>query len=409
MEDFKNSVMGAVETYGPPILKAVIIMVVAYIIARIVAWLVSKSVDATGFAKRANKTVTDGQPTLGKSLSAAGFWIVILFGMVQSFSVLGATQISNALNGVIDPIMLYLPKVVGALIVFGIFMIIASVVKRALKAILLLADGLPERFGMAAGPVNVSGIASIIAYGLIAIAGAIAAIEVLDVDAISNATTPVLNSFIGIIPNIVAAGLILGIFVLIARFAANMLRQTLPSTGLDGAVAELGVLKGADGGMTASMAVSRLAMFFLVLTGLTAALAALNIPALTEVTYDILAIAGNIAFGVFIIFVFVLIARMLSAAMAAAGSGANDLVAGLVKWVIIVFGVIIRIARMGLDPTGGEFVLNVAEYLVIGGAAALALAFGWGGKDWAARQLERFRPEDLTDAAKPARTTKTTK
>ena len=59
-----------------------------------------------------------------------------------------------------------------------------------------------------------------------------------------------------------------------------------------------------------------------------------------------------------------------------------------------VLATILGISRMELDPTGGEFVLNVAEMLVMGAAAGLAIAvgigFGWGGRDWFAKQLEKW-------------------
>ena len=99
----------------------------------------------------------------------------------------------------------------------------------------------------------------------------------------------------------------------------------------------------------------------------------------------------KIVFGAVIIFAGAFIANMVSGAMKSAGGGATDTAADIMKWVIVVFTTILGISRMGLDPTGGTFVLDVAKYGVMGAAAAGAIAFGWGGKDWAAKQLERMR------------------
>lgn len=391
MEQMWNNFMAQMEAYGPNILKAALVMIAFVVVAYIVRWLIGAAIDRTGLAKKANATTTTGSKSLGTSLATAAFWIVILVGMVQSLAIAGATQISQALNGVVNPIMEYLPNVIGAVLIFAIFLIVANVVKQALKAILVFADGMPEQFGLASGPVNISGITSYVAFSIVTLLGAITAFDVLDIAAISDPANALLNDIIGIIPNILAAGVILAVFVLVARFVADLMRRVLPGTGVDSAVSELGVLKGADAGLTASSISARVAQFLIVLLGVIAALNALGIETLTSAMDVVLEMATQIIFGALIIFAGVFTARLVTGAMAATGSGASDVAANAVKWIIIVLSVILGISRMGLDPTGGEFILNVAEYLVMGGAAAMALAFGWGGKDWAAKQLENWR------------------
>lgn len=391
MQQIWNDFSRQVEAYGPNLLKAALVMIAFIIAAYIARWVIGAAIDRTGLAKKANATNTSTSKSLGASLATAAFWIVILIGMVQSLAIAGATQISTALNGVVNPIMDYLPNVIGAVFIFAIFMIIANVVRHALKAILVLTDGMPERLGLASGPVNISGIASYVAFAIIALIGAITAFDVLAIEAISGPANELLTDVVGIIPNVLAAGVILAVFVLIARFVADIIRRVLPGTGVDSAVAELGVLKGADAGLTASTVAARVAQFLIVLLGVIAALNALGIETLTNAMDVVLEMATQIIFGALIIFAGVFIARLVTGAMASTGSGATDVAANAVKWIIIILSVILGISRMGLDPTGGEFILNVAEYLVIGGAAAVAIAFGWGGKDWAARQLENWR------------------
>jgi len=150
------------------------------------------------------------------------------------------------------------------------------------------------------------------------------------------------------------------------------------------------LLKGADRGLTASGILARGAMFFIVLLGLIQALKALKFDALTEAMNVVLHMGTQISFGAIIIFSGVFLARLITGAMASAGGETADAAARIVKWVIIILSVILGVSRMGLDPTGGTFILHVAEYLVIGASAGLALAFGLGGKDWAAKQLDRW-------------------
>lgn len=393
MEEFWNGIVAQAQAYGPQLVKAAFVMVAFIIGAYVVRWLIGAAIDRTGLAKKANLRISGSgaTQTLGQSLAKAAFWITILIGLMQSLAIAGATQISAALNGVIEPIMNYLPNVIGAALIFGIFLIIANVVRETLKAVLVFADGVPEQFGLASGPTNISGITATVGFAVLTIVGAIMAFDVLDIAAISVPANELLTEIIGIIPNVLAAGVILAVFVIIARFVSDLVLKVLPGTGVDSAISTLGLLKGADTGLTATSIIARVSMFLIVLLGLVAALNVLGIEALTYAMSVVLDMGVQIIFGALIIFAGVFIARLVSTAMSSTGAGATDAAANVVKWIIIGLSVILGVSRMGLDPTGGVFILEVSKWLVIGAAAAFAIAFGWGGREWAARQLENWR------------------
>ena len=386
-----NNLMRSVTEYGPNILFAIGIMILFWIIAKFVSGLVAAGINKTGLAQKANANNERGQDSLGKNLGKAVYWVIILIGLIQALTQLGMTQIVDPMNEMMREIFVYIPKIFGAALIFGLFMIVANVLRQAAKSVLIFADPMPAKFGLATEDVNISGITSTVLSGIITITGLIAALKVLAIDAISIPATQLLNDVMGTIPKILIAGIIMAVFVFIARFVSGLARKTLPGLGIDSAVSELGILKGADSGMTASGLIASGASFFIILLGSIQALEALEFAALTEALYIVMDMGAKIAFGTFIIFAGVFLARMITGLMASAGDGATDFAANLVKWVIIIFSVILGISRMGLDPTGGEFILDIAKYLVLAAAAAGALAFGLGGKDWAAAQLEKIR------------------
>ena len=127
----------------------------------------------------------------------------------------------------------------------------------------------------------------------------------------------------------------------------------------------------------------------IVLLGLIQGTRTLGFEPLTNALDVVLSMGSQILFGSVIIFAGVLISGVVARAMAATGDGATDFAAKLVRYVIIVLASILGVSRMGLDPSG-TFITNAASIILIGAALAGGIAFGFGGKDWAAKQLEKL-------------------
>ena len=391
MENMFNNLMAQAQAYGPKLITALVILAVAYVIGKIVQWALAAGIKKAGFDGAGPKDAS-----LGKSLGSAAFWVILLFGVIQALTKMEMHQVADPLNNMVEQIMFYLPKIFGAAIVFSIFMLVAKVVKNTAQSVLVFADPMPEKLGLTSAPANVSGVSATVLSALTIIIGGITALGVLNIPAITGPTSAILENVMAAVPNIFLAVIILGLFLMIAKFVSGLIRNTLPSTGIDKAISELGVLKGADKGLTATSIIAKLSTFFIVLLGLIQALKALKFEMLTDAMNVVLDMGASIAFGAFIIFAGVFLARIVSNAMSSAGGKATDTAAGIVKWIIIGLTMIMGISRMGLDPTGGTFVLDVAKLLAMGAAVgvagAIAIGFGWGGRDWFGKQLESWRP-----------------
>jgi len=69
----------------------------------------------------------------------------------------------------------------------------------------------------------------------------------------------------------------------------------------------------------------------------------------------------------------------------------GELLARLAQYALLVFVVLIALDQMSV---GGEIIRQSFLILLAGAVFALALAFGLGGRDWAARLLERWWPRE---------------
>ena len=222
-----------------------------------------------------------------------------------------------------------------------------------------------------------------------------------------------LNEVLNALPRIVAAGVVLVIVFFIARFVTKLLEKILPQTGIDAYVQKFGVLEPkSESGLTATKAISSLVGIAIMLFGVVEATKLLNFNVLSDFVEIVLEQGGQILFGTPIIAFGFIFANIVEKILDAAGTGLSDDLARIVKYVIMGLAVILGLSRMGLDPSGGMFILDVAEYLVLAVAVALgvggALAFGLGGKEWAGKKLETWFGGASAPAKKPATRSRST-
>ena len=156
----------------------------------------------------------------------------------------------------------------------------------------------------------------------------------------------------------------------------------MPGLGIDRAVGAMGVL---PDGTTVSGVTGKVVLVAVMLVSAIAATRLLNFPELTALVNEVLTLGGSVIFGGVIIAAGFLIANMLAKLTgAAAGDGIGPMV---VKYATIVLFVAMGLKYMGIADSIIEMAFGA---LVVGGAAAGALAFGLGGRDAAARALEKL-------------------
>ncbi len=378
------------------IIAAFLVVLIGYLIAKIVSGLVASGINRVPVVRSANEDAVSGEATIGASIGKALFYLLMLIVFAVAMSLIGLTQVVEPVQNMWNELLSYLPRVVGALAIAGFGLLFANILRKFVQSLLLAVrvDDLvsPVEDERAEG---LSSAISWIVYAFVAIPVIIGAVGALEIDTISTPLSLMLNEILNAIPNIVVAGLLLVIAYFIANFVSKLLMQILPQTGIDTYVEKFGMLENkSEKGLTATKAISGLAGIAIMLFAAVEATKLLNFQVLSDFVEIILEQGGQILFGTVIIFVGFMFANIVGRVLDAAGSGMSDMLANVVKYVIMVFAAILGVSRMGLDPSGGQFILNIAEYLVLAIAVAVgvggALAFGLGGKDWAREKLNRW-------------------
>ncbi len=207
------------------------------------------------------------------------------------------------------------------------------------------------------------------------------------------------QSFIEFLPTLLAALIVFIIGWLIAIFLGKVANRIIKTIKLDTLLAKLGFRKAlakAKLKLNSGKFFDELVKWFFIIVFL---MTAVDILGLTEVTLflkTILFYIPNVIIAAIILLAAVIIAnfmqRVVRASADAAGLSSSGAVGGIAKWAILIFGFVIALTQLGIATT-------LIQTIVIGLIAMLALAgglaFGLGGKDWAARILDRIK-QDLS-------------
>ena len=365
---------------GEKLLWAAVILVVTWALAKAAKWAFAKLVDNIAFFQRG----TGSGESIGVSLGKIVSLLIWLFGLLAILQVFDLGGVMNPIQTLLNDIMGFVPNLIGAALIFFIGMMVAKIVRDIVVTALQTANF--DKWANKGGVESVTGNTAIsttigtIVYVLIVIPVAILALDALDLESISGPASSMLGMILNAIPRIIGAAILLGIGYLISRFVVQMANEILPGLGVDRSVAAVGLL---PEGTSASNVITRVIQVAIVLFFAIAATRMLDFPELTAILNQVLKLGGSVIFGGVVILVGFLIANMLAKLMGGAGSTP----ATIVRWVAIVLFTFMGLQFMGV---GEEIVEMAFGALVVGGAVAGALAFGLGGRDWAARKLDKL-------------------
>ncbi|HEX8936867.1 MAG TPA: mechanosensitive ion channel [Sphingomicrobium sp.] len=397
--------------WGPKIFIAILILVATWIVARAVKWVIQKAIDRTPALRKH----ISGAPeeTVGHQLGTIAKLIIWLVGIMAALQFLNLGQILAPINELVTEIFAFLPHLIAAGLIFFVGLVVARIVRRLVETVLIAAnvDGLLARIGIGStdGTVRTSPEAvppgaipgatraslaragGVLVYALIIIPVAIAALQALEITSISAPATAMLDQILVAIPHVLAAALWIGIAFVAGRFLKTIIEAILPPTGFDDAVRSTGVLP-----PTAfpSRIIANIAMIAVILAAAIEAATQLGGGTVAIFLAQVTELGGKVIFGTLIIVVGIFLARIL-ANLVGSGTGEGGFAQTIVRYAIIALFTAIGLTFMGLADT----IVMMAFGLILGSAAiATALAFGLGGRDAAARILERW-----TDFGSPPR------
>ena len=374
-------------------IKAVILLIIALVAAAIARAVIKKIVEKI-LAKKADPEETvetaETKQSAANIIGNITFAVVFLLFLPGALDHLKVNSVSAPLRDMATKFLDFLPNIIAAIviIVFGVFL--ARLVKQLLTALLKKTklDSLQEKCGVKENNGHTfSGIIANLVYAIILLVFVVAAIQVLNLKAISDPATEMVSMLFSYIPLVFAALVIVLFGVFLANIVEGLLVSVLAGTGLDGKAEGL-FPKKEDGTRitTASKLIGLIVKIVIDIFFIVAAINVLQVDVLTDIGRAIIAYMPNVLAAVIIVLIAWICSNKAYSAIANAESG-NSLLALIAKIAIIALAAFMALTQLGIAK-------NIVFILFICIAAALAgafiISFGIGGRSWAAKKLEEM-------------------
>ena len=410
-----NTFLTQITGFLPKLAAALIWLGIAWVLATVAKMAVSRVMRTFSVDERLNQEVgtasTERPLLLSDTVANALYWFIFLLFLPLILEALQLQQALLPVNNLLNQILAAIPKILEAVLIGFVGWLLAMVVRRIVTNLLAAAgaDGLGARFGISrtSGGQSLSWIVGTIVYVLILIPTAIAALNALDIQAISQPAVAMLNDILSAVPKIFTAALILAVAYILGRWIGDLVTNILRGIGFNNVFSWLGVQPKQPLRLTPSSIdpdatllqepelpartpsefVGIVVQVGIMLFAVVAATDVLGIPALTAIVSGIVLVAGRVLSGLVVFAIGLYLANLAFSLIASSGTRQARLLGQAARIAIIAFVAALALQQMGI----GSDIVNLAFGLLLGAiAVGIALAFGLGGREIAADQIREW-------------------
>lgn len=394
-QDSLTSFLTQIANAVPGIIAALLLLVVAWVVAKIISAGVRKLIQKSGLERKLSAQSEERSSKKegpAASIGKAVYYLVFILFLPGILDALGMASVSDPISNMMDKLLGFLPNILAAAIIIVVGYFVARFI-RDLVAGLLDSLHIDQRFRRmmkqsenAEDNVSLSKLLANILFVLILLPIVTTGIDALQIEAVSAPVSNMLNMILAAIPTITVAIILLAIGYLIAKVVVDLLYSLLKNAGVNSLYQQYvgsasPKARQIDAANIISQTVRVLILLFFV------------IEAFNTLQFDVLNQIGNtilgylpLVFSALIILVLAMIGGQMAASLiqrttSSAGSG---LIAKYVIWVVAGFMIFDQLQFASM-------IVNMAFLLILGGlAVAFAISFGIGGRGFAQRQLEKI-------------------
>ncbi|MDP1713174.1 MAG: mechanosensitive ion channel [Anaerolineales bacterium] len=363
-------------------------LLVAWIIATVLKFLVIRVLNVTRLDERLGEKVTGKKSSnMNESIGKAVFWLVFLIFIPSILNSLGIGAAADSVQGLVNQMLNYIPGIIGAVIIVFLGALLARIIRQIVTGFLegLGIDSLGERVGLskAQSAQPLSGLLGTVVYILVLVPVIIQALDVLNLPVISEIGTQLLSGVIAAILSTLGAAVLLGVAYYIAKFISDVTTSLLAGIGVDRLPSALGFK--ATKGTALSGVIGYIVLVAVMLLAVQSTAEFIGLASIAALVGSLITFGGILLFGIVIFMAGIYIANIASNLIISTGGSDALFFANIARWAILIFVAGIALSQAGVTLADSAITIILATIGV-----AVALAFGLGGREIAAKQLEKW-------------------
>ena len=376
-----------------PILAAIVILLLGWIIALIVAAGVKKLLQKLNTNHRLS-SATGHKPNIENLLSKLVFWFVIILAVVGALNVLNISGVSDPFSNMVSRVLAFIPNLLAAVAVGFIGWILAGLVKAGLTNVLARTE-MDEKLSNEVGVGSLSSNIGEIFYWLVLLLFLPIVLSILGLTGLLIPVQNMVNEAVAYLPNLFIAGVIIFVGYILAKIVRGIVEGLSNSLGLQTQAEKIGLFKNSN----VSKFLGSFVFAIIIITALIVAFEALGIEAISQPATAMLnqimyAIPQIIAAGLILIVAYVVsrfVGRLVAELVSGAGvdeipmkldvqrflgqTRVSDIIGCLIVFFTMLFAVSEAADRLGLEQISvliamfiqfGASILLGAVILVVG-------------------------------------------
>ena len=389
-----NAMLTVVFAYIPKLFASILIAIVALVLAMLLKRVIlrvlrSAKVDE-GLGSKAG--LEGKEMPLSQTIAEIVFYLVLLLFLPMVLNALSLGGLLEPLQVMMAKMLSFLPNLLAAAVILLLGWFVARIVQRILTSLLVAfgSERLSERVGLSRvlGQRGLAGLLGLVVYALILIPVLMAALQALDLVSVTGPISNMLNQILAAIPSVFGAILILAVAYVLGKIVAELATNLLAAAGFDSILVWLSLGKEpAEGEKSPSQVAGILVLAAIMLFALIEASTILNFTLMADLIYEFIIFAGQVLMGLVILALGIYLANLAYSIVMASNSSQAKILAQAARISILIFSGAVALRHMGL----ADEIINLAFGLLLGAiAVAIALAFGLGGREIAAQEIEKW-------------------
>ena len=395
----------------PDIIKAVLILAGAWIIALIAKFLVIKAMRKARLGERLDKVLASEEEIARKekrdvseSFGNFVFYFIMLFSLLAFFDALKLPALAAPLTAMFTKVFDFIPRFLAAGIVLVLGYYLARLCERIATNFALAAgvnrfvEGM--RFETVLKSLNIARVIGTIVFLVIMVPVLAVTFQILDLPVVTGAFGTMMNQVAATIPGILGAFVLLIVGLVFGRYVGDLVAQILGDVGFDVILSRIGLEKleakpeaeDAKPVLTLSSVAGNLVMTVVVLFFVMEGFRMIRLDLIADAIDKLLLFLPNVLIAFLLLGLGFYLARVVQE-MAQRSFGEEHTIEADVVGLVIRYAIIVFAFFMAFDQLGVAHSIVVNAFTILLGTVGLglALAFGLGSKDHARDYIEKLR------------------